>query len=239
MDSDALLETELIKMAVFRFYTLCWEMSHLTSEHRFLNRIATRYIEQGKPHAALDLMLTVYKSRWGRQERLNGESMRTIMRAFLLTGHLKGVRWCLLTAIARKSANNKDLIVDARRALVTAHVKKLGWKGRKIDRIYFLRHLGKLVRILERKTNGDPELVSMLVNNKRRRRMTKKFYHPQIHKWQDDKTLSLQKVIAYWDEERELEWATTEPSKILQTEEKVWELWNEQRVTSEEDESTE
>lgn len=239
MDSDALPETELMKMAVFRFYTLCWEMSHRTSEHRFLNRIATRYIEQGKPDAALDLMLTVYKSRWGRQERLNGESMRTIMRAFLLTGSLKGVRWCLLTTIARGSADNKDLIVDARRALVTARVKKIGWKGRKIDRLYFLRHLGKLVRILERKTNGDPELVSLLVNDKRWRRMTKKFYHPQIHKWQDDKTLSLQKVIAYWDEERELEWVTTEPSKILQAEEKVWELWNEERVTSEEEEEEE
>lgn len=233
MDIDALPETELMKMAVFRFYTLCWEMSHRTSHHRFLNRIATRYIEQDKPNAALDLMLTVYKSPWGRQGRLNGESMRTIMRAFLLTGRLKGVRWCLLTAIARESTDNKDLIVEARRALVTAHVKNITWISRKIDRIYFLRHLGKLVRILERKTNGDPELVSMLVNNKRRRRMTKKFYHPQIHKWRDDKTLSLQKVIAYWDEERELEWATTVPNKILQSEEKVWELWNEQRVTSE------
>lgn len=235
MDSDALSETELIKMAVFRFYTLCWEMSHRTSEHRFLNHIATRYIEQGKPDAALDLMLTVYKSRWGRQERLNGESLRTMMRSFVLTGHLKGVRWCILTAIARESTDNKDFIVDARRSLVTAHVNELGWTGRKIDRNRFLRHLGKLVRILERKSDGDPELVRLLVNNKRHKRMSKKFYHPLIHKWQDDKILSLRKTIAYWDEQRELEWAITKPSQILQTEEKTWEMWNEQRVTSEEE----
>jgi pentatricopeptide repeat protein len=239
MDGGALSETELIKLAVFRFYSLCWEMSHLTFKHRFLNHIATRYIEQGKPEAALDLMITVYKSRWGRREQINGDCMRTMMRAFLLTGHLKGVRWCLLTAIARVwSADNKDFIVDARRALVTAHVKKLGWKGRKVDRVYFLRHLGKLVRILERKNEGDPELASMLVNNKRRKRMSKSFYHPQVHRWQDDKLLTLQKTIAYWDEERELEWVTTPPSEIFQPEEKVWKLWNEERVTSEE-ESTE
>lgn len=238
MDSDALPETEVMKLAVFRFYTLCWESSHRTFEHRFLNHIATRYVEQGKPDAALDLMLTVYKSRWGRQERLNGESMRTMMRAFLLAGHLKGIRWCLLTTIARDSTENKELIVDARRALVTAHVKKLGWKGRPKERFRFLRHLGKLVRILEKKSDGDPELVSLLINNKRDKRMSKNFYHPQIHKWQDDKTLTLRKTIAYWDEERELEWVTTVPSEIWQTPEKVWELWNEQRVTSEE-ESTE
>jgi hypothetical protein len=232
MHGDALSKTELIKMAVFRFYSLCWEMPNLKLKHRFMNHIATRYIKEGQADAALDLMITAYKSRWGRQKAFNGECMRTMMRAFVLTGHLKGIRWCLLTAIARESACSKDFIVDARRALVTGHVKKIGWEGRPLDRVLFLRHLGKLVRILERKNAGDPELVSMFVNDKKRKRMSKGFYHPQIHRWRDDKLKTLQKTIAHWDEERELEWTITPPTNIFQPEEKVLELWDEERITS-------
>lgn len=195
-----------------------------------MNHIATRYIERGQPDAALDLMITAYKSRWGILMKFNGACMSTMMRAFVLTGNLKGIRWCLLTALSRPSACTKDFLVEARRALVTAHVKKIGWEGRKLDRGLFLAHLGKLVRILEKKSAGDPELVSMLVNDKKRKRMSKVFYCPQIHKWRDDKVRTLQKQIAYWDEERELEWMTTPAKNIFQPEEKVWELWNQERV---------
>ncbi|EED12909.1 pentatricopeptide repeat protein [Talaromyces stipitatus ATCC 10500] len=228
--SDALPDTELIKMAVFRFYTLCWEMPKLELKHQFMNHMANRLIEQGRPEAAQDLLLTAYKSRWGRQFEFDGACMRTMLRAFVLTGHLKGIRWCLLTALARHSACNRDFIVDARRALVTGHIKKAGWVWREKERVDFLDHLGRLVSVLERKAAEDPELVTLLQNNKKRKRMAKQFYHPQIHRWRNDKLPNLRKIIAHWDEERELEWMTTQPTAILLTEDKTSKLWNERRV---------
>jgi hypothetical protein len=229
MEVDTLTEVEILKMAVFRFYNLCWAMPNLGLKHHFMNTISIRLIEQGQADAALDLLVTAYKSRWGRQMKFDGACMRTLLRAFVLTGHLKGVRWCILTALARDSASSRDFIIDARRALVTAHLRNAGMSSRREWRVSFMQHLGHIVETLQRKSQGDPELAR-LTNSKRRKRMSQKFYHPQGHKWRNDTFASLQKLVAHWDEERELEWITSPPTTIFVSEEKTWNIWNQETV---------
>ncbi|OKL57430.1 hypothetical protein UA08_07040 [Talaromyces atroroseus] len=235
MEVDALSDIEMLKLAVFHFYNMCWDMPNLGLKHHFMNNISTRLIDQGQADAALDLLIAAYKSRWGRQIKFDGACMRTLLRAFVQTGHLKGVRWCILTAIARDSACNKDFVVDARRALVTGNLRKAGWSSRRELRVSFMQHLGTIVNTLHRKSEGDPELAQ-LKNNKGRKRMSQKFYHPQGHKWRNDSFPSLQKLVRHWDEERELEWITTPPTNIFLSEEKTYKVWNQQSVLAREEE---
>jgi hypothetical protein len=68
---------------------------------------------------ALELLTAVYMSRYRFAATFDGVCMKMFARAFAATDNILGLRWCILTALSRDSALNRDFVVEVRRILGT------------------------------------------------------------------------------------------------------------------------
>ncbi|KAL4938353.1 hypothetical protein BDV06DRAFT_215168 [Aspergillus oleicola] len=114
---DPASETEALKMAIFRFYKLCWNRKDLIVKHHITVSTARRLIRSGNPAVAIDLLVTMYTSKYGRLKPFDGVCMKMLLRAFAAKKHLFGMRWCILTALARGSALSSDFVRELERVL--------------------------------------------------------------------------------------------------------------------------
>jgi hypothetical protein len=199
-------ESEVIKLAVFRFYKLCWETPLLIVKHHFMISTARQLINKQQYESALDLLTTAYMSRWGRRDKFDGTCMKMFVRAFAAMDNLKGVRWCLFTGLSRGSALNKDFIVEVRRVLASLRLKMkpLSPEGEK-SRQRYLAYLDFLADLLEKKGEGLPEL-RQLRSNRGEKRMLRRWREWAVT---DDRLrcnfATVRRIVESWDEEFELE----------------------------------
>ncbi|GAT29527.1 pentatricopeptide repeat protein [Aspergillus luchuensis] len=145
-------------------------------------------------------------SRFRHSLAYDGVCMKMFIRAFAATGNLHGMRWCILTALARGSALNRDFVIEARR--VTGNLQRQlssaeGSKdaSRDMEKIEYLTHA---VELLEKKSQGDPQLWQLKTNptvKKAGRRLLKR----PLDERRLYKKAHLQETIEGWDEEYELE----------------------------------
>ncbi|RAH63264.1 pentatricopeptide repeat protein [Aspergillus piperis CBS 112811] len=206
MEVDSEAEGQLINMAVLRFYELCWSNKKMTVKHHITVATSRRLIAVKKPELAVDLLATVYMSRFRHSLAYDGVCMKMFIRAFAATGNLHGMRWCILTALARGSALNRDFVIEARR--VTGNLQRQlssaeGSKdaSRDMEKIEYLTHA---VELLEKKSQGDPQLWQLKTNptvKKAGRRLLKR----PLDERRLYKKAHLQETIEGWDEEYELE----------------------------------
>lgn len=234
LDCEPDSEIEVIKLAIFRFYSLCWENPSLLVKHHLMNSTAAKLIKKGQHSEALDLLVTAYKSRWGRRDRFNGTCMKTFVRAFGALDHFRGVRWCILTGITRGSAVSPNFLAEIRRVLASLRLRSPpGRKEKMRRRKAYLRYLETLADILEKKASGDPELKALRVD-----RLEKlKARRLRVEPTSDDRALcdfaSIRRTIEAWDEEMELDKLTNPDHGKLKLP-RVKELWNEVQVVGEE-----
>lgn len=225
-------ESEVIKLAVFRFYQLCWETPLLLVKHHFMISTTRQLIRRDQYDAALDLLTTVYKSRWGRRDKFDGTCMKQFVRAFAAKDRLKGVRWCILTGLSRGSALNKDFVVEVRRVLAALRLKPL--RQQKMQgkaREAYLRYLDFLADLLEKKHEGLPEMRELRMNRSEKRRGRKlKEWTAGSDRLRCD-LASVRRIVESWDEEFELERLSGPPS--ARNPKAVWEQWKESRVLEE------
>lgn len=226
-------EAELYKMAVFRFYNICWEEPSLQLKHHFMNSLVAKLLRRDECSVALDLMLTTYQSRWARHLQFNGTCMKLLIRLFSVDGNLKGVRWCILTAMSRDSACNEAFTTEMRRSIARLRMGvKQGFRQQYLKRRMFHDHLAVLADILEKKVGGDPQFASLQTNNVRKR--FNSTFQPQLHKWQDTSVENIRQIVESWDEELELDYLLRPPGLALGKGAK--ELWSERNVVQEGDE---
>ncbi|KAL2813313.1 squalene epoxidase-domain-containing protein [Aspergillus cavernicola] len=110
-------EAECIKLAIFHFYNLCWWRRDMIVKHHISAATSRSLIASNKPEMALDMLVAVYTSKYGRTTAFDGVCMKMFLRAFAAVDNLAGIRWCMLTAFARDSALNQDFIVELYRVL--------------------------------------------------------------------------------------------------------------------------
>ncbi|QKX61068.1 uncharacterized protein TRUGW13939_08214 [Talaromyces rugulosus] len=226
-------EVEIYKMALFRFYNICWEEPSLQLKHHFMNSLVSRMLRRDEVSDALDIMLTTYQSRWARQLQFNGTCMKLLIRLFAILGNLKGVRWCILTAISRESACNDAFMAEMRRSIARLRIRiKQGFREQYLKRRLFHDHLDVLADILEKKVKGDPQLASLQTKNIRKR--FDSTFQPQLHKWQDTDVESIQRIVEDWDEELEMDNLLKPPGVALGKKAKG--QWDERNVVQEGDE---
>lgn len=218
-------EGEVLKMAVFRFYNLCWENPKLIVKHHITIATTRRLIIQNKAEVALGLLKDVYMSRYGRTRKFDGTCMKMFVRAFAQTGNVEGVRWGILTALSRGTALNRDLVVEVRRALAS-----LRWnqKGKHDER--FLAYLDYLAGLLQQKSDGVPELREMRCIRAEKRLSRSTSEEPRVVDRHRCDLASVRYVVEHWDEERELEQlfggVDTDPRETLKR-------WSEKQVLTE------
>ncbi|KAL2812582.1 hypothetical protein BJX63DRAFT_396077 [Aspergillus granulosus] len=225
---DPSAEVEVIKTAIFRFYKICWSSKQFLVKHHITASTTHRLIAANQPEMALDVLVAVYTSRYGRRLGFDGVCMKIFLRAFAAVNDLAGVRWCILTALARGSAANREFIVEVHRVLGVlrreARSEDLSPEQTK-KRMEQLKFLGFATDRLEKKYNGDPELAKLHGNPAAKKHMR---YSPQkpLNRqaiWRQQSTLWT--VVERWDEEYELEKVL---GRIDNDEQSIIARWNEE-----------
>ncbi|KAL1860179.1 hypothetical protein Plec18170_002128 [Paecilomyces lecythidis] len=211
MEVDPSNEAEIAQLAIFRFYELCWEHPRLIVKHHITVGTSRKLILQNKPEVALQLMKAVYMSRHGREQKFDGTCMKMFARAFATTNNRAGIRWCILTALSRDTAVNRDLVVEIRRIIASFRTEpELAQKKGKsppryvMRRLRYIDHLEFLATLLENKSKGDPALQQL-----RASRVKKRLIHANNIKPENEQATfdlsAVKDIVESWDEERELE----------------------------------
>ncbi|PWY72917.1 hypothetical protein BO70DRAFT_364698 [Aspergillus heteromorphus CBS 117.55] len=207
MEVDSASEGELIKLAVLRFYELCWSNKKMTVKHHITVATSRRLIVVQKPELAIDLLTAVYMSRYQRSLSFDGVCMKMFLRAFSATDNLPGIRWCILTGLARGSAINSEFVNEARRVVgalerqPTPESTKPKDAARQAKKVAYLTHVTDL---LARKCAGDTEMWQLKADSKIKRDGRRLLKRPldERHLYN---TAQVPQTIARWDEEYELE----------------------------------
>ncbi|PYH93201.1 pentatricopeptide repeat protein [Aspergillus ellipticus CBS 707.79] len=207
IDSDV-SEGELIKMAVLRFYELCWSNKRMTVKHHITIATCRRLVARGDPELAVDLLTAVYMSKYQRSLSFDGVCMKMYLRAFSATNNVLGMRWCLLTALARGSALNHSFLSEVRRVTevlrreLPAASAKTKKNSRQFERAEYFAHIAGL---LARKCDGDPEAWKLKINLDAKMAGRRALKRPL----QDGRRLysidQLPSTIERWDEPYELD----------------------------------
>ncbi|KAL4900192.1 hypothetical protein BDW74DRAFT_162263 [Aspergillus multicolor] len=232
-DINPSAESEYTQIAVFRFYRIRWARGTLMVTHNLTAATSARLIASNKSEMAIDLLVSVYKSKYGRLKRLDAVCMKMFMRAFAATENYRGVRWCILTALSRDSALSRDFLVEAQRVLGVMRRELVGVVMEDAtSRLPELSAIDQLVEFLRMKYEGgwfQPGTLSFSAHWKHLNRQTlKQPFSKDV--WQKTPTMTnkgikkLQALTNRWDEEYELERVL---DSIDNDEESVIARWNE------------
>ncbi|RAL02141.1 pentatricopeptide repeat protein [Aspergillus ibericus CBS 121593] len=132
--------------------------------------------------------------------------MEMFLRAFAASDNIPGVRWCILTALARGSALNQDFVIEARRVIAVlrrqlstaAETEDVSRQGEKVE------YLAYATELLEKKSNGDAQVWQLKTNPKVKRAGRQMLKRP-LDETQLFEMARLPETIEGWDEEYELE----------------------------------
>ncbi|KAJ0416520.1 hypothetical protein BJY00DRAFT_291448 [Aspergillus carlsbadensis] len=225
---DPSAEVEIIKTAIFRFYKICWSSTQFLVKHHITASTTHRLIVANRPEMALEVLVAVYTSRYGRRLGFDGVCMKIFLRAFAAVNDLVGVRWCILTALARGSAANREFIVEVHRVLgvlrreTQANSLSPEQTKRRKDQLKFL---GFVADRLEKKYNGNPEFAKLQGNPAAKKHMRFSQQRPLNRQtiWKQQSTLGT--LVERWDEEYELEKAL---GHIDNDDKSILARWNEE-----------
>ncbi|GES65938.1 pentatricopeptide repeat protein [Aspergillus terreus] len=207
MEVDSSAEGEITKLAVLRFYQLCWSNKQMIVKHHITVATSRRLIACHRPDMALDLLIAVYMSRYRKAAAFDGVCMKMFLRAFAAVDNLPGIRWCILTGLARGSAVNRDLVVEVRRVLGVMNrsfaPESLPKReaARKTEQLEYLGHLADL---LEKKCEGDAQAWKIKSDPSVKRSFRRMLKRP-LDERRLFKEADIQETIEGWDEEYELE----------------------------------
>jgi hypothetical protein len=207
MEIDPATEGELIKMAVFRFYQLCWSNKRMSVKHHITVATSRRLIAHNKPDMAVDLLTAVYMSRYRHTVAFDGVCMKMFLRGFAATDNMPGIRWCILTALARGSALNHDFVVEVQRVIGVLNRRfnpeslTAREASKKTEQLEYLAHVADM---LEKKSEGDPALWELKSNPSVKRSFRRMLKRP-LDERRLYKETDIHETIEGWDEEYELE----------------------------------
>ena len=206
---DGASEGTLIQLAVLRFYQLCWTDKNMIVKHHITTATCRRLIARDQPALAVDLLATVYASQYRRAADFDGVCLKMFARAFAAQEQLAGVRWCILTALSRGSAVNRDLVVEVQRILGVLRRTRLAdhpplTPKETAQRTEQLEYLTWIADLLASKSEGDPTVWSSqsipAVKRVFRQHLKRPLHERRLYKDKD-----LQRTVERWDEEYELE----------------------------------
>ncbi|RDH37530.1 MFS general substrate transporter [Aspergillus welwitschiae] len=187
-------------------------LQHMTpsrpvDQYQKLHKQMSHYMHVGKLTEALKCYENARNARFQfKQLHVELAVICTLLEEGVATGNMHGMRWCILTALARGSALNRDFVIEARRVTGNLHRQLSSAEGSKdvsrdMEKAEYLSHA---VELLEKKSQGDPQLWQLKTNptvKKAGRRLLKR----PLDERRLYKKAHLHETIEGWDEEYELE----------------------------------
>ncbi|BCR85876.1 pentatricopeptide repeat protein [Aspergillus chevalieri] len=202
MEVSGTAESEQVKMAIFRFYQLCLINKKMNLKHHITVATSRRLIVLGKPDIALDLLTTVYMSRYRAFAKFDGICLKMFMRVFAELGSLAGIRWGILSGLARRGPVTWDLVVEARRVLGALHREfSASPSPAKTEQLEYLDHIADL---LEQKSEKDISKSEPEINREesapRQDRLDRPLDEASLYRKEN-----IHDILEGWDEKYELE----------------------------------
>ncbi|KAJ5908271.1 hypothetical protein N7495_000953 [Penicillium taxi] len=191
--------TTLLKLALMEFNNICFEEPHLTVKPHASTSLARFLIKTNRERAAINVLTTVYLSKWRKMYGFDQIQLKMLLRAFTLTQNRRGIWWCMMSVLSRKGTPNKDFVVELQRLMprIRINVSRLGFD----DDVEVLQDI--FVAILEKQKGlGDWSQISV-------DQALKDISRTQTHISPDETTnlptLPLRDTIMSFDEEREFD----------------------------------
>lgn len=202
VDPRAIGRGGLIKMAMFEYYTVCANTHDLLVKH-FCAASSSRFlIAEGSPQLAVDLLTTIYQSRWRISHGFDQVLLKMLLRGFATLRNLKGVWWCVLTVLSRNEPIKQDFVTEATAQLGTLeNALSSTASDEEVKQVQILR---EAVEALEAKLQGDPHWTTISGHPqwKKSRRAQKFKLTTKQHLLP---TKSLKHLVMKFDEEQELD----------------------------------
>jgi pentatricopeptide repeat protein len=202
VDPSALGRAGLIKMAMFEYYSICANTDGLLVKHFCAASSSRNLISDGAPELAVDLLTTIYQSRWRISHGFDQVLLKMLLRGYAGLNNLKGVWWCVLTVLSRDEPIKQDFVVEATSQLASLENSLLPTDSSESKRQ--LRILRETIEVLELKLNGDPHWSTIHVNTDRKKAIRAKGRIPPKRQHLLP-TTSLENLMTDFDEERELD----------------------------------
>ena len=219
--AEGVPEEELVQTAVFRFYQLSESTKYMKVRHHIAVTTSRRLMLANKPDLALDLLISVYMSRYRRELDFSGVCMKMFIRAFAKLNQLQGIRWCILTGLTRTTAVSHEFIAEVR--LVLAGLRRT-LSATDAPKLEYLEQISDMLE----KGQSDSGTWKVHTNPHLKRSSRHK-----LRRANDEKLLfrkaDIVRTIESWDEEYELEAALGRTDSHPRSTE-----WDESRLLKEE-----
>lgn len=197
-EADSAAEWELVKAAIFRFYELNLNLRDPKVKHQITVAASHRLIAAGKTDRALNLLSSVYTSRYRKLTEFPAVCMKMFARAFASLSNVQGIRWCILTGLSRDSAVNREFIAEIQ--MILAGLKR----GPGPHAPLKLEYLEYIANMLERKDQGDADVRQLRSEDQviqaARARGRKPMSEQSLFRVE-----SIESTVESWDEEYELQ----------------------------------
>lgn len=202
VDPDALGRGGLIKMALFEYYHVCANTDGLAVKHFCAASAARTLIAEGDSQIAVDILTTIYQSRWRISHGFDQVLLKMLLRGFAKLNNLKGIWWCILTALSRNERIEQYFVAEAIAQLDTlerntSYTTSDHGAGQ-------IRILRQTVEVLESKFKGDAHWSAINVHpDFKKAKRTQQNQQPE--KQHLLPTTNLEDLIVNFDEEQELD----------------------------------
>ena len=170
-------------------------------KHHITVAIARRLIISKKADIALDLMASVYMTRFRDAAKFDSVCLKMFVRSFSELDSLAGVRWGILSGLAREDMVTWDLVVEVRRILGVFHRKfSISPSPVQTQQLEYLDHIADL---LEQKSAGNTSALELQFDPKERDHSQQQQSHIREESSLFQKE-DIRNTLETWDEKDEL-----------------------------------
>ncbi|EPS34683.1 hypothetical protein PDE_09647 [Penicillium oxalicum 114-2] len=222
-------ETTLLNMSLFEFYKLCDETPIFNVKHHLSVSIARRLIKGGQSQSAIGVLTAVYMSTWRKSHGFDQVQLKMLMRAFAMTGHLRGVWWCMMTVLSREEPVRHYFVVEAKRLLPLLEAQDSA-RGLASQQRRNVQTLLDIVVALEGKAAGQPDWKDLRVNSQKKSQQRATLMRPGDREVDTLPAMSVQNMVTAFDEEMEMEFLQKRAQQDFST---LQSSWEEGRMVSE------
>ena len=153
-------------------------------------------------------------SSWRKSHGFDQVQLKILMRAFAMTGHLRGVWWCMMTALSRQEPVLYDFVVEAKRLLPQLE-KQYSHRDSKSYEEQNMQQLNHLMVALEEKAAGRPHWKTVYACPETKQRLP---------------STGIESLVQSFDEEMEMDWLQNRTQVDFYT---LQSLWDENRMVTE------
>ncbi|OOQ89110.1 pentatricopeptide repeat protein [Penicillium brasilianum] len=224
-------ESTLLHMALFEFYKICEDAPMFNVKHHLSVTMARRLIVKDQSETAIGVLTAVYMSKWRRSHGFDQVQLKILMRAYAMTGHIRGVWWCMMTALSRQEPVLDDFLVEVKRLMPLLEKQysqhdPQSQVGRNMKKLDFIRER------LEDKAAGRPywkaQQISVCPEKKKRRRALLPSETGRLYSRLPSAPIS--KMVQTFDEEIEMDFLQNRTQVDFYT---LQSAWDENRMVTE------